>query len=832
MFFDMIEDHGKADEYYRSLGKQLTPIDEYQGFKLRPGLYLDNGAAVVPGGVSFTVCSQGASSCSLVLFKREALEPYAIIPFPDNYRIGNVYSMIVFGLDVFEFEYAYSIDGEWNPAKGLLFNKDQYLLDPYARAVTGQSKWGQRPVMASQYRSRVVVSNFDWGSARQPLIPMQDLVIYEMHVRGFTRHPSSGVTCPGTYKALMEMIPYLKSLGINAVELMPIFEFDELREIRDFNGVRLLDYWGYNPVSFFAPNTAYTSAVEYNREGNELKCLIRALHENDIEIILDVVFNHTAEGNEKGPVISFKGLDNNVYYMLEQDGSYKNYSGCGNTVNSNHPAVQRLVLDALRYWVTEYRVDGFRFDLASILGRNEDGTPMSSPPLLQSLAFDPILARVKLIAEAWDAGGLYQVGSFPSWNRWSEWNGRFRDEVRLFLKGSPGFAQLAANRIAGSLDIYGTTHCGEQASVNFITCHDGFTLHDLFAYNEKHNEGNGWNSTDGENQNHSWNCGVEGPTNDPDVLALRLRLRKNAMAVLLASKGTPMLLAGDEFGNTQCGNNNPYCQDNEISWLDWDDLKRNYDFYTYVQQLIRFRKSHPVLRSNCRPAACGLPPVSQHSLDAWRLPDDSELRTIGVMLAGRECGLDKKPGNYRPSTIANAPVASDATSGSDWHIDAAMVREPAGKDATATATATAAATAATTVTAAAATAATAAASENCLTCASRLAETLVQPCRELPVEQDDIVFVAVNSHWEAKTMQLPRLPACLSWRIAIDTAKPFGEDIIEKPADMTRPGRHVTLEPRSVMILLGLPLPGIRSGTVMRQTAGQPVSQKPVAILA
>lgn len=736
-------EHDQSLTYYQSMFKNLSPIDEYEGFLLRPGLYLDSGAVVVPGGVSFTVTSQGATKCSLVLFKRETAEPYAIIPFPQRYRIGNVHSMIVFGLDIFEFEYAFSIDGEWNPEKGLLFDKNKYLLDPYARAVTGQSQWGQRLPTSGHYRSRVVVSDFDWGTAPQLLIPMQDLIIYELHVRGYTRHESSGVKNPGTYKGLIEKIPYLKSLGVNAVELMPVFEFDELRDAREHEGNKLYDYWGYNTVGFFAPNTAYTSALEYNREGNELKSLIRALHENGIEVILDVVFNHTAEGNENGPVISFKGLDNNIYYMLDEKGGYKNYSGVGNTINSNHPVVQRFVLDALRYWVTEYRVDGFRFDLASILGRNEDGTPMSQPPLLQNLAFDPILARVKLIAEAWDAGGLYQVGSFPSWRRWSEWNGRYRDELRMFLKGDPGMARLAANRIAGSQDIYDPAHRGEQASVNFITCHDGFTLHDLYAYNEKHNEANGWNNADGENYNHSWNCGVEGETSDPQVLALRQRLYKNALTVLLTSKGVTMLLAGDEFGNSQNGNNNPYCQDNEISWLNWQDLERNKDLFTFVQQLIKFRKSHPVLQACCGPADCALPLTSFHSFKAWELPNNHDLHTIGVMFAGRDRnGFDKE----RPDCADMPP------GGFSQRRDL-----PA-------------------------------------TCVALL-----------PDAPDDILYIAVNAHWKKQTIQLPGLPECFDWRIAIDTTRPFGEDVVSDPAKMKRPGRRLTLEPRSVVVLIGQP---------------------------
>ena len=356
-----------------------------------------------------------------------------------------------------------------------------------------------------------------------------------MHVRGFTRHESSGVEHKGTFEGIREKIPYLVELGVNAVELMPIFEFDEMEDVREYEGRKLLNYWGYNPVCFFAPNTSYASALEFNREGNELRNLVRELHRNGIEVILDVVFNHTAEGNEMGPTFCFKGIDNNIYYMLTPDGQYYNFSGCGNVMNCNHPIVQQFILDCLRYWVISYRIDGFRFDLASIMGRNEDGSPMSKPPILQSLAFDPILGRVKLIAEAWDAGGLYQVGSFPAWNRWSEWNGRFRDDLRCFLKGDYGMAQAAIERILGSADLYSPENRGENATVNFLNCHDGFTLYDMYAYNWKHNEKNGWNNTDGDNNNNSWNCGEEGESMNPEVLALRNRMRKNSFAVLMCS---------------------------------------------------------------------------------------------------------------------------------------------------------------------------------------------------------------------------------------------------------------------------------------------------------
>ncbi len=615
----------------------LIPLDRINGFDVRPGLYESNGATALSGAVNFTVCSQGATSIELLLFKRRAAEPYAVLPFPEHYRIGNVYSMIVFGLEIGEFEYAYRVDGPYNPSKGLIFDKTRYLLDPYAKAVVGQSQWADPSPHGQHYRARVVKESFDWESIRSPLIPMEDLIIYELHVRGFTMDPSSGVVNRGTFAGLMEKLPYLQELGVNAIELMPIFEFDEMLDYHtNADGEGLYNYWGYNPVSFFAPNSSYTASTEHNREGTELKRLIRACKQRGIEVYLDVVFNHTAEGNERGPFFSFKGFDNNVYYMLTPDGYYQNFSGCGNSLNCNHPIVHQMIVDCLRYWVTTYRVDGFRFDLASILGRAEDGSPMNEPPLLQSLAFDPILADVKLIAEAWDAGGLYQVGTFPAWNRWAEWNGRYRDDMRRYLKGDAGMAQAAALRMMGSRDIYPDART--NASVNFITCHDGFTLNDLFAYNQKHNERNGWDNTDGANDNNSWNCGVEGPTSDPGINALRRRMVRNAFALLMCSRGTPMFLAGDEFGNTQFGNNNAYCQDNITSWLDWSLLEKNRSTFRFFQSMIRFRKEHRVLRANLSNGACGFPDVSIHGVTPWKREFDSHEHYIGVLFAGWDQG--------------------------------------------------------------------------------------------------------------------------------------------------------------------------------------------------
>ena len=614
--------------------RDLHPTDNIAGFDVRPGYYEMNGATPVRGGINFTVSSVYATSCTLLLFKPGARTPSAELPFPDSYKIGKTFSMIVFGLEVEKFEYAYSFDGPHDPQKGKIFDKNKYILDPYAKAVTGQSGWGEPQLDQCVYKARVVFNDYDWGNFKTPSIPMEELIIYELHVRGFTRDESSGVTHRGSFAGIREKIPYLKELGINAVELMPIFEFDERGANRYYEGNQLYDYWGYNTVCFFAPNTSYEYDHRHHREGTELKELIRDLKSNGIEVILDVVFNHTAEGNEKGPFFSFKGLDNSIYYMLTPDGKYYNFSGCGNVLNCNHPIVQDFIKNCLRYWVTEYKIDGFRFDLASILGRNEDGSPMDQPPLLKSLAFDPILGGTKLIAEAWDAGGLYQVGSFPSWNRWAEWNGKYRDDMRRFLKGDGCLAWAATHRLTGSKDIYDPFYRANCASVNFITCHDGFTLYDLYSYNVKHNWKNGWDNTDGANDNNSWNCGVEGETNDPEVNALRIKMVKNAFATLMLSRGAALFLAGDEFCNTQFGNNNPYCQDNITSWLDWSRKEKFSDVFEFFKYMIAFRKRYKVITKNRRTCLCTLPPESLHSEKPWKTDFNDNTRMIGVMYAG------------------------------------------------------------------------------------------------------------------------------------------------------------------------------------------------------
>ena len=670
----MWRERSKEEKHEDVVNTGLLPLDVVEGFKIRPGFFRMYGACVASNGVSFTINSHGATRCTLLLFKPQAPKPYARIPFPDSYRIGDTYSMLVFDIKPDEFEYAFSFDGPYEPAKGLLFNEENVLLDPYSRAVTGQRKWGEKPEGGKdfEYRARVVKSNFDWGNIKQLEQPFEDLVIYETHVRGYTKDKSSGVSAPGTFAGLKDKIPYLKDLGINAVELMPIFEFDEMESARVVDGVQLYNYWGYNTVSFFAPNTSYAFNEEHNHEGDELKSLIKALKENGIEVILDVVFNHTAEGNEMGPCFSFKGIDNNVYYMLTPDAHYYNFSGCGNVMNCNHPVVRSFIIDCLRHWAIEYRVDGFRFDLASILGRDQNGAPMANPPILESLAFDPVLGKMKLIAEAWDAGGLYQVGSFPSWNRWAEWNGRYRDDMRSFLKGDDGMAGNAITRITGSRDLYSPESRGHKASVNFLTCHDGFTLYDLYSYNEKHNEKNGWNNTDGDNNGHSWNCGAEGETDDPNVNGLRRRLIKNAFAALLCSRGPAMFFAGDEFCNTQFGNNNAYCQDNIISWLDWSRLEEFKEIHDFVRHMIQFRKEHPILRKMTKPSSCQFREISVHNGTPFNASTDYKTKLIGIMYAGRNEEDTEDDivfycmNAYWEPLVMQLPVLPN---GKHWHVD-------------------------------------------------------------------------------------------------------------------------------------------------------------------
>lgn len=716
------------------------PTHEFNGFRLRPGLTLPFGASPVPGGVNFSVFSGHADYCELVLFEKGAPQPLVEIPFRGmmqhadtgeplwgDFRIGNVFSMTVFDLEPTEIEYGFRMDGPGSRSERgepaiHRFDPSEILTDPYAKAIGGRDVWGETPDWDDpyQHRSRVVLDDFDWGEERPPEIPIEDLVIYEMHVRGFTRHPSSGVAEPGTFAAIRDKIPYFKSLGVNCIELLPVFQFDEFENsrINPETGQFLMNYWGYSTVGFFAPKPGYAAAGttgDGTAVAQELKALVKELHANDIEVVLDVVFNHTAEGNEFGPTISYKGIDNKTFYMLTPDGYYVNYSGTGNTMNCNNPIVRHMVLDCLRYWAAEYHIDGFRFDLAAILSRDPRGAPLANPPLLESLAHDPILANCKLIAEAWDAGGLYQVGTFPHFGRWAEWNGKYRDAVRRFIKGDAGLVGEMAQRVQGSPDLYGDR--GATASVNFITCHDGFTLADLVSYNGKHNTANGENNRDGTNDNHSWNCGWEGPTDDPEINALRRRQMKNAMAILFVSQGVPMLLMGDEVGRTKDGNNNTYCHDSELNWLDWSLLQSNADLFRFVRNCIAFRRAHPILRDRSRfqddHQGTGYPLISWHGTQAWNADWSAGSRTLAYMLCGANPVGDQEP--------------------------------------------------------------------------------------------DDFVYVALNSHWEDHTFELPHLPDGTHWHVFANTGVGLPEDVWEPGIEpRVADQRHFCVGPRSVVVLVGI----------------------------
>lgn len=555
------------------------------------------GAIKYKEGFNFSVFSKHATHLSLCLFDGKTNELTCEIPLhAQKHRSGHVWHIFVKNLPD-DSLYGYRVDGPYDPFKGHYFDNRAILLDPYAGRVVGTTKWGESPSLKdSQIHLGAVhpFEPFDWGEDAHPNIPLKDLIIYEMHVRGLTQDPSSSVTHRGKFLGIIEKIPYLKSLGVNAIELLPLFEFNETESvfINPKTSEPLYNYWGYSTVNFFSPMLRY--GTDKGNVLNEFKTLVKALHANGIEVILDVVFNHTAEGDKQGPIFSFKGFENPVYYMLAPNGEYYNFSGCGNTVNCNHPVVREFIRDSLRYWVTEMHVDGFRFDLASILVRSHDGIPLANPPLIEAITLDPILANTKLIAEAWDAGGLYQVGSFPAMGIWSEWNGKYRDHIRRFIKGTDGEVGNFATRVAGSEDLYGKGRLPTH-STNFITAHDGFSLADLVSYNEKHNEENGEENRDGTNENDSWNCGVEGPTDDADILALRERQMKNYHTALMTSQGVPMILMGDEYGHTKQGNNNSWGHDSRMNWFQWDTLEKKQSFFRFYSRMIAFRKKHPVL---------------------------------------------------------------------------------------------------------------------------------------------------------------------------------------------------------------------------------------------
>jgi glycogen operon protein len=593
--------------FYNEILAMTSPAEDLlslitSDFEISRGSPLPFGATVVRDGINFAVFSRDATFVVLVLFAPNEKDSLLEIPLDVRFnRTGDIWHVYLRGLDP-GIQYGYRMDRDPNSNPEVhRYDPELVLLDPWTRAISGHGKWGAETALKPNSRRSIIIDNsFDWEQDQPLNIPLSETIIYEMHVRGFTRDPSSGAQHPGTFAGLIEKIPYLRDLGITAVELLPVHEFEEVdtNRINPFNGERLINYWGYQPISFFAPNAAYSSRHGLGDPVREFKELVKQLHAAGIEVILDVVFNHTAEGDERGSTFSFRGIDNAVYYMIDpQTGKYIDFSGCGNTLNCNHPVVRELITECLRYWVMEMHVDGFRFDLASILGRGQDGSVLESPPLLEMLAHDPVLANTKLIAEAWDAAGLYQVGTFPAWSRWAEWNGRFRDDIRRFVKGDPGMVSALATRLMGSPDLYRTSSREPYHSINFVTCHDGFTLADLVSYNEKHNWMNGEHNRDGMNENLSWNCGVEGPTDNPVILDLRRRQMKNFLTILLIADGVPMLLGGDELGRTQMGNNNAYCQDNEISWMNWRLEQENASLLRFVRLLIAFRRKHPLLRS-------------------------------------------------------------------------------------------------------------------------------------------------------------------------------------------------------------------------------------------
>ena len=615
------------------------PTDSIAGFRVRPGRPLPFGASHTAAGINFSIYTSSGHSCTLALFKSGDSKPYAEIPIPPNYRIGDVYCIVVFDLDEEDLEYGFKVDGPYDPSAGHRFDSSKILMDPYAHIIAGRDVWGVEPDWNDPYpyRARISFDDFDWEGERPLEIPPEDLIIYETHVRAYTKSENSETSHPGTYAALVEKIPYLKDLGINAIELMPIFEFDEYENsrIHPDTGERLYNFWGYSTVGFFAPKAGFAATGRFGMQVDEFKQLVKSFHKAGIEVILDVVFNHTAEGNEHGPTLSFKGLDNKVYYMLTPEGYYFNFSGTGNTLNCNNPIVRNLVLDCLRYWAAEYHIDGFRFDLATILGRDPWGAPLSNPPLLETLAFDPILSSCKLIAEAWDAGGLYQVGTFPAFGRWGEWNGKYRDCLRRYLKGDEGMVGEMAQCIQGSPNLYKASGRSPATSVNFITCHDGFTLADLVSFNEKHNEANGEGNNDGGNDNYSWNCGVEGWSDDLGIQKLRKKQMMNGLAMLLCSRGIPMILMGDEFGRSQHGNNNAYCIDSPLSWVDWSLFRSNRDLHAFTKALINFRHNHPALRVNQfdGPGSSLLPCCSFHGQKPWQPDWSNDSRQLAWMMS-------------------------------------------------------------------------------------------------------------------------------------------------------------------------------------------------------
>ncbi len=612
-----------------------------ENLRISRGRCMPLGASAAPDGVNFSLLCRHGTAVVLVIYELDGSGLLAEISLhPGHNRTGDHWHVMVGGLPQ-AFCYGWRVDGPTGP--GHRYDPGLVLIDPAATALSNGARWGERrePFKHSTTTRTVFLRRpFNWQEDAPLLTQPEDSIVYEMHVRGFTCHPSSLVARPGTFAGVVEKIPYLQGLGVTAVELLPIHEFDECDcpFENPFTGERHRNFWGYNSIAFVAPKAAYAASGPDHGQITEFREMVRALHAAGIEVYLDVVFNHTGEGDDRGRTYSFRGLDNQLYYMIRPDGSYLNFSGCGNTVNCNHPVVRQLLLNCLRFWVADMHVDGLRFDLASVMGRDFQGNVLVEPPVVEMIAEDSVLADTKLIAEPWDAAGLYQVGRFPYGRRWSEWNGQYRDQVRRFWRGEPGLAGALATRLCGSADLYEPTGRAPRHSLNFVTCHDGFTLWDLVSYNQKRNWANGEGNRDGVDANYSWNCGVEGPTDDPGVLALRRRQARNLIATLLLSQGVPMLQAGDEFLRTQQGNNNAWCQDNAVSWVDWTLAAANADFLRFVREMTALRRRHPALRR--RQFFHGNGDVEWHGTEPGRPDFTANSRTLALTLDGRKTGRE------------------------------------------------------------------------------------------------------------------------------------------------------------------------------------------------
>ncbi|MDB5310723.1 MAG: glgX [Gemmataceae bacterium] len=746
-------------------------------FQTSRGRPLPLGPSAVRDGVNFALlCRHGTEVALLILPPYGGDLPLAVIPLDcRRNRTGDHWH-----IQVYELPDTFCFGWRVNGPDGMFhrFDPTRTLLDPAASMISDGRGWAatceidpDRTTRRSLYRRGRL---YEWEDDRPPLTPLEDSVVYEVHVRGFTWHPSAGAKFPGTYAGLVEKIPYLKDLGVTAVELMPVFEWDECDcpFTNPETGERLTNFWGYNPIAFAAPKAAFAATAREHTQTYEFRDMVKAFHRAGIEVILDVVFNHTGEGDDRGRTYSFRGLDNELYYLLDDQGRYLNYSGVGNTVNCNHPVVRDLIMTCLRYWVGDMHVDGFRFDLASILGRDRRGNVMVEPPVIESITEDGVIADTKLIAEPWDAAGLYQVGRFPFGRRWCEWNGHYRDDVRRFWRGDPGTAAALAARVCGSADIYQWSGRLPRHSVNFVTCHDGFTLNDLVSYDHKHNEANGEQNRDGLDDNVSWNCGAEGPTDDPAVLALRRRQARNLMATLLLSQGVPMILGGDEFLRTQKGNNNAWCQDNEVSWVDWKLAEENADFLRFTREMIGLRKRHPALRrrrffvGEIRPGAAEWPGAGPFPHSGPVRPEEAALAPDG---RGHAAGPDGPPPDG--SAPGPRPVTAPALADIHWHGT-----EPYRPD------------------------------------FGYYVRTLAfsldgrfpgQELGRMPPPLDTDFYVAMNAWWEPVRFRIPVSPTRRRWRRVVDTARPAPDDVVrEADGPVVPEGSFYTLESHSLVVLV------------------------------